>query len=359
MEKIDDNNYVLKIEKCALDDSGTYSITVEEQLTFLKPLKDVEVVEGEQAELTVETNVHPRSVKWYKNGQEVKPVPGRIEIKDNVATFRLIFKRAEKDDAANYKVVLSNSAGELDSSANLSVRKPKGQPKIIKGLEDQVIAKGDALILEIKVEGEPTEVRWLKNDAALPKDVQAKIEQINENTAEVINEAGKAQTSGNVEVDVKPEIAKGLEDGEIDEGDEHLFRVETTVPVRQVKWYKNGQEIKASPKATMKEISPKKFELIIAKASLDDSAAYKVVLSNRAGECDSSANLTVVKPNILKILEGLKDTDVNEGEPIQLSVKVEGQPKTVKWLKNGNEITPDDHIQIVSNYLYQILLPQL
>lgn len=81
-------------------------ITVEDQLTFLKPLKDVEVVEGEQAELIVETNVHPRSVKWYKNGQQVNAVAGRIEIKDNTTKFRLIFKGAERSDAASYKVIL-------------------------------------------------------------------------------------------------------------------------------------------------------------------------------------------------------------------------------------------------------------
>lgn len=31
MEKIDDNNYVLKIEKCGLEDSGTYSVEVENE----------------------------------------------------------------------------------------------------------------------------------------------------------------------------------------------------------------------------------------------------------------------------------------------------------------------------------------
>lgn len=40
--------------------------------------------------------------------------------------------------------------------------------------------------------------------------------------------------------------------------------------------YKNGQEIKPSPKITMKEISPKKFELAITKALLNDTASYKV-----------------------------------------------------------------------------------
>lgn len=45
-----------------------------------------------------------------------------------------------------------------------------------------MIAEGDGLVLEIKVEGEPTDVRWLKDGAALPKNVEAKIEKIDELT---------------------------------------------------------------------------------------------------------------------------------------------------------------------------------
>uniref|UniRef100_A0A1I7VN34 Immunoglobulin I-set domain-containing protein n=1 Tax=Loa loa TaxID=7209 RepID=A0A1I7VN34_LOALO len=380
-EKIDENNYILKIEKCTLNDSGTYSvevqneagqvkslgeITVEDKLIFLKPLQDVEVVEAEQVVLMVETNIHPRIVKWYKNGQEIKAVSGRIEMKDDTTRFHLIIVKAETTDTADYKVVLSNSAGDLDSSAKLTVKKSKGQPKIIKGLEDQVIAEGNELILEIKVEEEPTEVRWLKNGAVLPKNVEAKIEKIDEQSyrltiprigttdagaysVEVINEIGKVQSTGNVDVDIKPEIVKGLEDCEINEGDEQLFKVEINVPVREIKWYKNGQEIKPSSKMITKQITSKKFELIILEASMNDTATYKVTLSNKAGACDSSASLTVVKPNVLKVLDSLKDVEVNEGEPIKLSIKAEGQPKIVKWLKNGQEIKSDDRTQITEN----------
>uniref|UniRef100_A0A9J2P3W7 Immunoglobulin I-set domain protein n=1 Tax=Ascaris lumbricoides TaxID=6252 RepID=A0A9J2P3W7_ASCLU len=381
IKKIDENNYVLTVEKSTLEDSGTYSveieneagkakssgeITVEPELVFLTPLKDIDVVEGEEAVFLVETNAHPRTVKWYKNGTEVKTVPGRIDIKGNMTKFRLVIAKTEKNDAATYKVVLSNSAGEVESSANLSVKTAKGQPKILKGLDDQVIAKGTTLILEIKVEGEPTEVHWLKDGAAIPKSVNAKIEKIDDQTyrltipeadttdagsytAEVLNEVGKVHTTGSVEVDEKPEIVKGLEDGEVDEGEEQSFRVETSAPVRTVKWYKNGQEIKPTAKVTMKTINPKKYELFIEKASLDDTATYKVVLGNAAGECDSSAALTVKKPNILRLLKGLADADLNEGEPIELTAKVEGQPRQVKWYKNGQEISPDARIQLIEN----------
>lgn len=55
-------------------------------------------------------------------------------------------------------------------------------------------------------------------------------------TAEVINDIGKVQSTCNVDVDVKPKIVKGLEDCEVSEDEEQLFKVETDVPVREVKW---------------------------------------------------------------------------------------------------------------------------
>ena len=46
----------------------------------------------------------------------------------------------------------------------------------------QIIVEGEKLILEIKVEGEPTKVRWLKDGIAVPESANIKIEKIDEQT---------------------------------------------------------------------------------------------------------------------------------------------------------------------------------
>lgn len=71
------------------------------------------------------------------------------------------------------------------------------------------------------------------------------------------------------------------------------------------------------------------------------------MLSNAAGECDSSAALTVKQKNILRIIDGLKDQTISEEEPLKLSAKAEGRPKQVKWYKNGQQITPSAQLLIV------------
>ena len=350
---------------CAL----TVKLPAEPKLQFLKPLKDTEVVEGEKAEFEVETNAQPRSVKWYKNGNEIKPSDAHFEIKQVGDTkYKLVIPKADKNDAGTFKVVLENASGPVDSSANLTVKTGgKNPPKITKGLEDTAVAKGDALIFEVKIDGDVDTVKWLKDGQPVEKaNANAKIEKVDNNTyrltipktdtsdagqytVEATNAGGKASSSAAGEIDEKPEIVKGLIPEKVDEGDDVTFKVEVSAPVREVKWYKNGEEIRPGAHFQPKQVSPKKFELTINKAQLDDGATYKVVLGNKAGSCDSSAGLEVSKPNVLKLVKGLSDVDVDEGQPLVLSCKIEGTPKSVKWFKNGKEIAPDERVKLQAN----------
>ena len=93
-----------------------------------------------------------------------------------------------------------------------------------------------------------------------------------------INSGGEAASSARAEVDQAPRIVQGLVPAEIDVRDDHVFRVEVSAPVREVKWYKNGEEVKAPTGARLrlKDISPKKYELEIDEAQLDDGATYRV-----------------------------------------------------------------------------------
>jgi len=160
------------------------------------------------------------------------------------------------------------------------------------------------------------------------------------------NAAGKATSSAHGEVDQVPKIVKGLVPGEVDEGDDHVFRVEVSAPVRDVKWYKNGAEISPGTHFTLKDVGPKEYELAIREAQLEDGANYKVVLANKGGSCDSSAQLTVTKPADLKLLKGLEDVEVDEGQPLELKCRIDGRPSSVKWYKNGKAVVDDKDARI-------------
>lgn len=57
-----------------------------------------------------------------------------------------------------------------------------------------------------------------------------------------------------------------------------------------------------------------------------------------------NVSTNIGKPRIIK---HLKDTTVEEGATLHLEVEVEGCPEpTVKWLRNGNDVSADARIKI-------------
>lgn len=77
-------------------------------------------------------------------------------------------------------------------------------------------------------------------------------------------------------------------------------------------------------------------------AKLEDAGTYSVAIVNRLGELAGTA-IVQVEPKEKRpaFVADLQDTQVVEGFPIKLEVKLIGHPPpTVRWLHNGQEIKP-------------------
>uniref|UniRef100_A0AC35UA75 Muscle M-line assembly protein unc-89 n=1 Tax=Rhabditophanes sp. KR3021 TaxID=114890 RepID=A0AC35UA75_9BILA len=377
-KKVNDNTFKLIIPKAGLGDGGEYAVelshedggaiikskgkvTVECEPKFSQGLQDQTVKEDETITFEATTTEQVRVVKWYKNGREVRE-DSRTKVVTSGSTYKLVISKAEMEDCGEYKISLENCAGQITSSAKCTVLSGKPDPpKITKGLEDVIVAKGDAIVFEIKCSGEDVEVVWSKNGR--PGIANGKAEKIDHNTytltipkadlddaaeytAQAQNKGGKCSSKGKAEVDEVPKIVRGLVPANIEQGDEQVFRVQANCPIRQCKWYSNGVELTPSTDLSIKQVNPKTFELTIHSASKQNHGDYKVVLSNKAGSCESEAPLDVNVPEICKLIEGLNDENLNEGEPLVLKAKIDGKPKSFKWLKNGAEITPSDNLQL-------------
>jgi hypothetical protein len=92
----------------------------------------------------------------------------------------------------------------------------------------------------------------------------------------VSNDAGEATSKGKISVEApkleKPEILEGLKPVTVKPGDDAVFQARVKNPVKQDKWYKNGDELK-NPQV---EHSGDTYKLIIPNAQLDDAGDYKV-----------------------------------------------------------------------------------
>ncbi|XP_060117667.1 myosin-binding protein C, cardiac-type [Heteronotia binoei] len=124
---------------------------------------------------------------------------------------------------------------------------------------------------------------------------------------------------------------------QIDKGQKIKLMVELANPDDEVKWLKNGQEIQVSGSKYIFEALGNKRILTINHCSLADDAAYQCVV----GEEKSFTELFVREPPIL-ITHPLEDQVVMVGERVEFEIEVSEEGATVKWEKDGVELTREE-----------------
>ncbi|XP_029363681.1 myosin binding protein Ca isoform X3 [Echeneis naucrates] len=121
----------------------------------------------------------------------------------------------------------------------------------------------------------------------------------------------------------------------VDKGKRIQLSVELTDANAQVKWLKNGQEIKPSAKYVFESVGNKRT-LTINKCNLSDDAAYECVV----GEDKSFTEVFVKEPPIT-ITKLLDDVHTVVGERVEFEVEVSEEGANVIWMKDGVEINRD------------------
>uniref|UniRef100_A0AAR2M614 Myosin-binding protein C, slow-type n=1 Tax=Pygocentrus nattereri TaxID=42514 RepID=A0AAR2M614_PYGNA len=128
-------------------------------------------------------------------------------------------------------------------------------------------------------------------------------------------------------------FAKKLEPAyQVDKGGKIRLVVDMADPTVDLKWYKNGQEIRPTPKFIFEHKGTQRI-LVINNCQMNDDAAYSVV----AGDEKSSTEL-FVKVLPVKIVKELEPVNTTVNERIELECEVSEEGAQVKWLKNGVEV---------------------
>ncbi|XP_063470386.1 myosin-binding protein C, slow-type isoform X10 [Symphalangus syndactylus] len=121
---------------------------------------------------------------------------------------------------------------------------------------------------------------------------------------------------------------------QVDKGGRVRFVVELADPKLEVKWYKNGQEIRPSTKYIFEHKGCQRI-LFINNCQMTDDSEYYVT----AGDEKCSTELFVREPPIM-VTKQLEDTTAYCGERVELECEVSEDDANVKWFKNGEEIIP-------------------
>ncbi|XP_056878210.1 myosin-binding protein C, slow-type isoform X6 [Takifugu flavidus] len=315
---------------------------------FAKKLESAyQVDKGGKIRLLVDLADPTVDLKWYKNGQEIRPSPKYIF--EHKGTQRiLVINNCNVNDDAAYSV----AAGEEKCSTELFV---KELPiKIVKGIEPVKTTVNERIELECEVSEEGAQIKWMKNGIEVPTGVRSRYRVKAEGTKHflVIDDASREDTGtysvmatggtseAHVQVDLKPlKVYQDLQDMTAMLGQPIKLHCEIypgNVPGR---WYRNGQLIQPSDHVNIIHRN-KVHRLEIESCSLHDAGDYTFVPEGYSQSL--SAKVHIIDPPRVH-LESLNFPDntvtIVAGNKLRLEVPISGEPAPrVVWMKGERVI---------------------
>nr|XP_023010093.1 myosin-binding protein C, fast-type isoform X2 [Maylandia zebra] len=270
---------------------------------------------------------YDRNTKIYTYEMKViKVVPGdaggyRCEVtskdKCDSSTFEISVEAAHQDEQADIlsafkRADAGEDEGDLDFSALLKAAKRKKKPEKVEPEID---------VWELLKSAHPSEYEKIAFKYGIT-DLRGMLKRLKKMKAEPVIHSEA--------------FLKKLESCySVDKGKKITLRCEVVDPNVQVKWLKNGQEIKPSAKYIM-ETSGNVRTLTINKATLADDAAYECVV----GEDKCFTEVFVKEPPVT-ITKLMDDYHVVVGERVEFEIEVSEEGAHVMWFFEDQEIHKD------------------
>ncbi|XP_062850214.1 myosin-binding protein C, slow-type isoform X1 [Trichomycterus rosablanca] len=289
-------------------------------------------------------------LKWYKNGQEIRPTPNnRKYIFEHKGTQRiLIINNCQLNDDAAYSV----TAGNDKCATELFVKELP--VKIVKDLEPVKTTVNERVELECEVSEEGAQVKWMKNGVEVPTGVRSRYRVKSEGKKHwlIIEDASKEDTGtysimatggtseAHVQVDLKPfKVLQDLKDITVRLGQPLKLPCEVFPGNVPGQWYRNGQLIQSSDRINILHRA-KNHSLEVGSCTLHDAGDYTFVLEGYTETL--SAHVHIIDPPKAH-LDALNAPDntitIVAGNKLRLEVPISGEPAPrVVWTKSERVI---------------------
>ncbi|CAH1789041.1 unnamed protein product, partial [Owenia fusiformis] len=325
------------------------SVPAPRRPTVLIPLQNAEIYEGSKFtfECRIDTDMEP-SVQWFKDNLPLNSPD--YETRYDRGQCTLTIEETFSEDTALYTMKANTPAGQVETSANLTVialptsepKSPKSptmhsavyrhlalkKPEITDPPRNQTIHEGKSVKILCRFVGCPVpQVTWVRgNQPILPSSVFRIITDTNYTSLDIHeaypedsgvyaiilrNSEGEAQTSCQLTVEpmytttsegmsetddqeaVKPTFTSELYDKDVQEGSRvRLDCIIVGHPEPEVIWFKNTKPVKES-KDFQLLFEGDKCSLVIREVYLEDGGEYKCVARNQYGEATNTCQLHV------------------------------------------------------------------
>uniref|UniRef100_A0A8C2F2H7 Myosin-binding protein C, slow-type n=1 Tax=Cyprinus carpio TaxID=7962 RepID=A0A8C2F2H7_CYPCA len=301
-----------------------------------------QVDKGGKIRLVVDLADPTVELKWYKNGQEIRPTPKFIFEHKGTQRIMVINNCQINDDAA-YSV----TAGEEKCTTELFVKELP--VNIVKKLEPVKTTVNERIELECEVSEEGAKVRWMKNGVEVPTGVRSRYRVKSEGTKHwlIIEDATKddtgtyslmatgGTTEAHVQVDLKPlKILMDLQNVTVLLGQPLKLNCEIYPGNIPGRWYKNGQLVQPSEHISIMHRA-KNHNLDIESTTIHDAGDYTFVPEGYTQTL--SAKVHIIDPPRVH-LEALNAQDntvtIVAGNKLRLEIPISGEPAPrVVWMK--------------------------
>lgn len=262
--------------------------------------------------------------------------------------------------------------GNISCSAELTVQgavhqliKDPEKPKLCSEVRHSEVSAGGSAMLELQIRGYPKpDIKWTKDGEEIVaggkykylwedeesmslviKNVTAKDAGVY--TIRAKNELGEDTTQIELIVKSAPKITKKQSDISVIVGEtlNMLLQIEAT-PAPEVKWYKDGQEMRENDRISIIKEGSETYKLIIKNARLEDSGSYSIVARNEVNQTTEIWKVKVLSPP--KITKRLGEPQIfDQGTNMMLSVDVDSvMPPSIKWFRDGELVVEDNHIRM-------------
>ncbi|KAM9633457.1 myosin-binding protein C, fast-type [Trichechus inunguis] len=333
---------------------------VKKSSAFTKKLDPAYYVDqGNKIKLVLEISDPDLPLKWFKNGQEIKP-SGKY-LFENVGKKRIltINKCTLADDAAYEAVVHDEKC-----FTEVFVKVPP--VLIITPLEDQQVFVGDSVQMMVEVSEEDAEVIWMKNGVEMiPGDsrqaryrfkkagkrhilIYPDVTQEDEGRYQVKTNGGQCEAE--LIVGVKQlEVLQDIADLTVKASDQAMFACEVSDEKVTGKWYRNRVEVRPSKRITISHTG-RIHKLVIDDVHPEDEGDYTFVPDGYALSLSAKLNFLEIKvdyvpkqePPMIHLDCSGKTAEnsivVVAGNKLRLNVAITGKPPPVTtWLK-GDEV---------------------
>ncbi|XP_040888100.1 obscurin-like protein 1a isoform X2 [Toxotes jaculatrix] len=341
---------MLDCSKITAEAEGNFSkatLKVQEaQIMFTKKMEAVMAEEFGDATLETEISLETGEVQWMRQGVVIQPGP-RHTLAQNGCTRSLTIHNLTLSDRGTYRCETLHDRTQV--KLNVEPRKIS----IRKGLTDQETFERETASFEVELSHADVEGSWQKDGIRVKPNNQWRVStngQVHgltlsnltlEDTGTIVFSAEGVRTTARLTVKETPvSILRALADVRVEEEFPATLECEFSRQNVEVRWFKNGTELKPGKNCRIYSMGRKRF-CQIQQCSRADSGTYTC----ETGEINTSCSLEVYEHE-LEIVQDLEDLYIQEDQNAVFMCEVSLEDVTGEWYKDGHKIRPTSTVKI-------------